>query len=77
MIDQEKSWHDIEKVLLASHDAIMDIGQSDRANELLADLFPKNDGFTMGTPDKGIQMCPFTGAQADKHKTKREGKSYR
>lgn len=76
LIDKWNNWNNIEQTLLNSHDVMMDIWKSDRANEFLANLFPDNNGFPLDHGENKLKMCPFTGEQGEPHKKDRVGKSY-
>lgn len=36
LFDQEKSWQEIEQILINSHPSLLDVGMSDAANEVVS-----------------------------------------
>lgn len=56
LFDQEKSWQEIEQVLINSSASFLDVGMSDAANEVM----DSTTKFQLDGASKAIQMCPFS-----------------
>ena len=56
LFDQEKSWQEIEQVLINSSASFLDVGMSDAANEVM----DSTTKFQLDGAAKAIQMCPFS-----------------
>lgn len=56
LFDQEKSWQEIEQVLINSSASFLDVGMSDAANEVMSSATK----FQLDDRPNTIQMCPFS-----------------